>query len=223
MSEKILKTRILLRNDETANWLNNQDTVLKKGEAGVEFLANGKTKIKIGDGVKKWSELPYVDGEDIVKAQVFQIEAQAEQDDIAAIATAVGDAVLQSGDIVIIKKVKVEKLNQGDVITFTQEGEVITHRITKIDVEESGTKYITKGDNNNTEDTIKVEHEDILGKEILTIPQLGKVMQLLNNKIILLIIILIILIWAFIRIQKKEKLENRREKKKIEENKKNKI
>ena len=105
MSEKILKTRILLRNDETANWLNNQDTVLKKGEAGVEFLANGKTKIKIGDGVKKWSELPYVDGEDIVKAQVFQIEAQAEQDDPAAIATAVGDAVLQSGDIIIIKRV----------------------------------------------------------------------------------------------------------------------
>lgn len=105
MPEKILKTRILLRNDETANWLNNQNTVLKKGEAGVEFLANGKTKIKIGDGVKKWSELPYVDGEDIVKAQVFQIEAQAEQDDITAIATAVGDAVLQSGDIVIIKRV----------------------------------------------------------------------------------------------------------------------
>lgn len=105
MPEKILKTRILLRNDETANWLKNQNTVLGQGEAGVEFLANGKTKIKIGDGVKKWSELPYVDGEDIVKEQVFQIEAQAEQDDIAAIATAVGDAVLQSGDIVIIKRV----------------------------------------------------------------------------------------------------------------------
>ena len=105
MPEKILKTRILLRNDETANWLKNQNTVLGQGEAGVEFLANGKTKIKIGDGVKKWSELPYVDGEDIVKEQIFQIEAQAEQDDIAAIATAVGDAVLQSGDIAIIKRV----------------------------------------------------------------------------------------------------------------------
>ena len=105
MPEKILKTRILLRNDETANWLKHQNTVLGQGEAGVEFLANGKTKIKIGDGVKKWSELPYVDGEDIVKEQIFQIEAQAEQDDIAAIATAIGDAVLQSGDIVIIKRV----------------------------------------------------------------------------------------------------------------------
>lgn len=104
MPEKILKTRILLRNDETANWLKNQNTVLGQGEAGVEFLANGKTKIKIGDGVKKWSELPYVDGEDIVKTQVFQIEAQAEQEDLTAIANAVGDAVLQSGDIAIIKR-----------------------------------------------------------------------------------------------------------------------
>lgn len=105
MPEKILKTRILLRNDETANWLKHENTVLGQGEAGVEFLANGKTKIKIGDGVKKWSELPYVDGEDIVQTQVFQIEAQAEQEDLTAIATAVGDAVLQSGDIVIIKRV----------------------------------------------------------------------------------------------------------------------
>ena len=105
MPEKILKTRILLRNDETANWLKHQNTVLGQGEAGVEFLANGKTKIKIGDGVKKWSELPYVDGEDIVQTQVFQIEAQAEQEDLTAIANAVGDAVLQSGDIAIIKRV----------------------------------------------------------------------------------------------------------------------
>ena len=105
MPEKILKTRILLRNDETANWLKNQNTVLGQGEAGVEFLANGKTKIKIGDGVKKWSELPYVDGEDIVQTQVFQIEAQAEQEDLTAIANAVGAAVLQSGDIAIIKRV----------------------------------------------------------------------------------------------------------------------
>lgn len=105
MPEKILKTRILLRNDETANWLKNQNTVLGQGEAGVEFLANGKTKIKIGDGVKKWSELPYVDGEDIVQTQVFQIEAQAEQEDLTAIANAVGDAALQSGDIAIIKRV----------------------------------------------------------------------------------------------------------------------
>lgn len=104
MPEKILKARILLRNDETANWLKNQDTVLEKGEAGVEFLANGKTKIKIGDGAKKWSELPYIGGEDIAQTQVFQVEAQAEQDDLTAIAIVVGEAVLQSGDVAIVKR-----------------------------------------------------------------------------------------------------------------------
>ena len=133
------------------------------------------------------------------------------------------EPTIEVGDIVIIKKVKAEKLNQGDVITFTREGEVITHRITKIETEEKSTQYITKGDNNNTEDTLKIKYEDIIGKEILTIPQLGKAMQLLDSKIILLIIILIILICAFVKIQKKEKLENRREKKKIEESQKNKI
>ena len=133
------------------------------------------------------------------------------------------ETTIEVGDIVIIKKVKAEKLNQGDVITFTQEGEVITHRITKIETEEKSTQYVTKGDNNNTEDTLKIKYEDIIGKEILTIPQLGKAMQLLDSKIILLIIILIILICAFVKIQKKEKLENRREKKKIEESQKNKI
>ena len=131
------------------------------------------------------------------------------------------EPTIEVGDIVIIKKVKAEKLNQGDVITFTQEGEVITHRITKIETEEKSTQYVTKGDNNNTEDTLKIKYEDIIGKEILTIPQLGKAMQLLDSKIILLIIILIIC--AFVKIQKKEKLENRREKKKIEESQKNKI
>ncbi len=104
MPEKILKARILLRNDETANWLKNQNTVLEKGEAGVEFLADGKTKIKIGDGVKKWSELPYIGGEDIAQTQVFQVEAQAEQEDLTVIATAVGDAVLQRGDVAIVKR-----------------------------------------------------------------------------------------------------------------------
>lgn len=133
------------------------------------------------------------------------------------------EPTIKVGDIVIIKKVKAEKLNQGDVITFIQEGEVITHRITKIETEEKSTQYVTKGDNNNTEDTLKIKYEDIIGKEILTIPQLGKAMQLLDSKIILLIIILIILICAFVKIQKKEKLENRREKKKIEESQKNKI
>ena len=132
------------------------------------------------------------------------------------------EPTIRVGDIVIVKKVKNENLSKGDVITFSSQGEVITHRITQIETIGADTKYITKGDNNNTEDTTQIKYEDILGEEIVIIPYLGKIIKLLDNRIIILIIILTILILALFKIQKKEKLENRREKKKIEENKKNK-
>lgn len=59
-----LNTKIILRNDSTANWEAAKNQVLLKGEAGIEFLADGTAKIKIGDGVKSWAELNYFGGED---------------------------------------------------------------------------------------------------------------------------------------------------------------
>ena len=54
-----LNTRIVLRHDSTAKWLENKEQVLLKGELGLEFLENGKVKIKIGDGIKAWDSLGY--------------------------------------------------------------------------------------------------------------------------------------------------------------------
>ena len=126
------------------------------------------------------------------------------------------EPTISINDVVITKKVKKEKIKKGDVITFLQDGEVITHRITQID--DNG-NYTTKGDNNNIEDTFKITYENIEGKHILTIPYLGKIVQALDNKIVFLIITLIILIFMFITILNQEKRENRREKKKIEDKK----
>lgn len=58
-----LNTRIVLKNDSSANWLANSAQVLLKGEVGIEFTAEGKAKLKIGDGVKTWEELEYFGGE----------------------------------------------------------------------------------------------------------------------------------------------------------------
>ena len=63
MANNVLNTRIVLRHDTTANWEANASQVLLKGEAGIEFLDNQSVRIKIGDGVKPWSELPYFGGE----------------------------------------------------------------------------------------------------------------------------------------------------------------
>ena len=126
------------------------------------------------------------------------------------------EPTIKINDVVITKKVEKQDLKIGDVITFLKKGEVITHRITQI---EDNSKYTTKGDNNNIEDTFKIDYQDIEGKHILTIPYLGAIVRALDNKIVFLIITLIILIFMFITIINQEKRENRREKKKIEDRK----
>lgn len=100
MTTATFNTRIVLRNDSTANWLKNKDQVLLKGELGVEFEADGDVKIKIGDGAKTWEQLEYFGGASA--AQVFQAESANAAGDIAAITVAVGDAKLQSGDFAIV-------------------------------------------------------------------------------------------------------------------------
>ena len=65
-----LKTKILHRNDTTANWTSN-NPILSKGEFGIEWVTSGTSsvegscKIKIGDGFTAWSDLNYVGGETI--------------------------------------------------------------------------------------------------------------------------------------------------------------
>ena len=55
----IIKSRISLRNDSSANWLLHEDTILLKGEVGIEFDLNGNPRLKIGDGTTSWKNLPY--------------------------------------------------------------------------------------------------------------------------------------------------------------------
>ena len=54
-----IKTRIIIRNDTSENW-EGSTIVLEKGEPAIEYDAVNKTaKIKFGDGVSKFSELPF--------------------------------------------------------------------------------------------------------------------------------------------------------------------
>ena len=106
-----LRTRIILRNDSSANWLTNEDVVLLKGEVGVEFLADGKVKMKVGDGTKTWAELSYFGGEE---SHVYEVTLSEGQTHTAAITAAVGDNELNKGDIAIVKA-----LVTGDKYEYT--------------------------------------------------------------------------------------------------------
>lgn len=69
-------------------------------------------------------------------------------------------------DVILVKITK--EVEQGDIITYKYDDELITHRIMKID----GDKLITKGDANNTEDKA-ITKDDIIGKVISVYPKVG--------------------------------------------------
>lgn len=125
---------------------------------------------------------------------------------------------INPGDVIIIKSVTEEELMVNDVITFNTESGINTHRITKIENEGIKT-YVIKGDNNNLEDENKITFSQILGKQILRIPVLGKIAITLQDEVYIIIIAIIVLL-IYIRyqnIQEKDKI--RREKKEKEDEK----
>lgn len=59
MANNILTTRIILCNDTAVNW-GTSKKVLLKGEIGFELLDDGSVKMKSGNGVNTFADLPYV-------------------------------------------------------------------------------------------------------------------------------------------------------------------
>ena len=89
------------------------------------------------------------------------------------------------GDVVVVKEVDTNTLKKGDIIAFNENNIVITHRINEVIYEDGKTKYITKGDNNNTQDSGYVTPEQVEGVFQFKISRLGNLamfVQLNDNK-----------------------------------------
>ena len=102
----LLNTTIILRNDSTANWLANENVILARGEVAIEFLANGKVKMKIGDGEKTWAQLSYFGGE---SAKYYDVVPEVAENGsveihLDAITRVVNGATLSAGDIAVVKE-----------------------------------------------------------------------------------------------------------------------
>lgn len=97
---------------------------------------------------------------------------------------------IHKGDIILTKVVDPETLRVDDVIAFRDaENTVTTHRIIDI-VEESGVEYfITKGDNNSTQDRNLVEKSDVEGIYIMRIPGIGSMMQSLSQPTTIMVLV----------------------------------
>lgn len=74
-TERVLESRIQLRNDTAENWA-AVNPVLLKGEIGIELDTR---KIKVGDGTTAWAELNYLT-DDIVITDIDPTETDAQYD-----------------------------------------------------------------------------------------------------------------------------------------------
>lgn len=102
---------------------------------------------------------------------------------------------IRKGDMIITKKVNPETLKIDDVIAFRDAaGTVTTHRIIDIVDKDGETFFITKGDNNSTQDRNLVALRDVEGMYITRIPGFGSIMNSLSEPMTVVILVLIITI-----------------------------
>lgn len=119
---------------------------------------------------------------------------------------------LNVNDIIFVKKGYSEnQFKKGNIITYrNSNGELITHRIEKIVLRDLKNAYITKGDNNDTEDEEIVTYDMIIGKVIYTMPRFGIFMKYLKNKVFFFMCILILIfITIYDKKQKQKKIERK--------------
>lgn len=110
MANKTFNTRIKNKRDTSANWT-TQDPVLLNGELIIVDTASGETRFKIGDGTKKYSQLPFQD--EILRnskvdldAGVYTVTASS-TDGIAYSATVPGiDSLTAGASFIMVPNIK---------------------------------------------------------------------------------------------------------------------
>lgn len=97
------------------------------------------------------------------------------------------EPTIDTGSVVGVKEVKdTTKLKKGDIVTFyspIKKNTIVTHRILDVKGQGDFTQYITKGDNNKTDDPRPVLSSKIIGKYSgVNVPYLGYILQFLQSK-----------------------------------------
>lgn len=98
MASKTFSTRVKTKRDTSANWT-SKDPVLLDGEIIIVDTASGETRFKIGDGTKKYSQLPFQD--ETVRTL---IDAKATKD----VVTTSANGLMSSAD-----KTKLNNIEEG--------------------------------------------------------------------------------------------------------------
>ena len=82
------------------------------------------------------------------------------------------DPAMKAGDLAITQEVELETIQVGDIIQYQRYGDLVLHRVVRIETRPDGTHFITRGDANNVDDD-PVPESAVVGKVVLVVPKLG--------------------------------------------------
>lgn len=82
------------------------------------------------------------------------------------------EPTLHRGDLVFMAPVTLQEVEEGDIISFRTGDAILTHRIYSINRQEGTLR--TKADASDRLDTATVQAEDLMGRAVYRIPQVGK-------------------------------------------------
>lgn len=106
---------------------------------------------------------------------------------------------IYKGDLVIVKNVDANTLKEKDIIAFRDKDDyVVTHRIVEIKTNNGTKEFITKGDNNNSNDGGTVSLDKVEGKYISKISGFGNVLLVMQKPITLIITLILIIVIGII-------------------------
>lgn len=123
---------------------------------------------------------------------------------------------IKSGDLIICKTADADSIRVDDVISFFDPvgngTSVVTHRVIEIVDENGKLSFITKGDNNNTEDKEPVPAENLVGVYKTRIPGAGNIAMFMQSTagLIICVVLPIILLVAYDIIRRRLYEKNRR-------------
>lgn len=112
-----------------------------------------------------------------------------------------------SGDMVFVKVVKADSIDEGDIITFNPSSgsdAYLTHRVTEKYTDYQGTGvtcFRTKGDANDSDDSFLIDEDRVIGKVSFHVPKLGKVLRFIQLRwyVVLPLIALLVLFFRLMK------------------------
>lgn len=113
------------------------------------------------------------------------------------------EPTIMKGDFIVAEEVDTKDLKVGDVISFlaTEQDTVIvkTHRIISIDDSTNDVSFITRGDNNEVNDSVPVFPSDVVGKwNNLRLSKVGTILDFVGSQMGFLFCIVLPLLILFV-------------------------